>query len=998
MRKALIAVGVLIVLAVAAIAALPFVVDADRYRGRIQTELQTRTGRVVSLGKIRLSVFPLAFRAENAVIGEDKNFPSAQPFAHVGELLVSARLMPLLNGDVQVDSLELRRPRIELIRNRQGVWNFLTLGGAPNAPAPAPKPGQASPQPPPQPQAQTEPRKFSLAELKVVDGQVGFTDQQKNQPRVIYDHIDLTLNDYAPNKKFTFELAAHLPGTGAQRLSLEGEAGPMRSDAPSATDFKGSLKLDEVSLSGLKKFLNSQALQDIEFVASGKADVENKAGTVSSKGDLILENGRVNGVNIGYPISADYNITADLNAALYKIEKGTLKLGATPLSIVGTIHGAPTPMVLDLKIDAANASIAEVARLAAAFDVAFNPGMDIKGRIDAALTARGSAGKPVMNGKVTAHELVITGKDLPQAVQVTKVDLALTPTTITSNEFIATTGATAAHVNFVLNDYAADSSRVLANVRANGANLGELLNIAQASGISAARDMSGTGAVNLNVRVQGSTKKNAALDYSGSGNLRDGSITLPAFTKPVQVRMADIKFSQNTAILDNIVFALGSTNARGSMSLKGLNPGATPQLQFALTGDKFDAAEWQTLMRNQLVRNQPAKAAATFSLIPTAYAAPAPEAPLLTRLVGNGTLEIATVLYDKLLLTNAHSNVTLDHGIVRLTPFTAQLYGGAVNGSLVMDTRPTPATYTVSTKMDRVDANQLLSAVSKADKILFGLLAANANTNFTGTTSENIASHLNGNIQLNLQDGKIANLDLLNQLAAIGKFSAQSTTQPYTNVVKLTGNFDVKNGVARTDNLNAVIDAGSMAAKGAVDLANQTLDLHVTAVLSPSFSQGVGGTSIGGYLNTALANAKGELVMPVLITGTFTNPKVSPDLKRLAQMKLDNLLPSMGSPGSLTTSILGGQGILGGLLGGKKKDEMPQADQPANADPNNTTPANVADPNAPNAPANAPPKTAEPAKPQSVFDQILGAVGAQQKKKQEPAKKAPEPAPQEPPK
>ncbi len=973
MRKAIIIVGVLIVLVVVAIAALPFLVDAERYRGRIQTELQARTGRVVSLGKMRLSVFPLAFRVEDAVIGEDKSFPSAQPFAHVGELLVSARLMPLLQGDVQIDSLELKRPRIELIRNRQGVWNFSTLGGNPAVATPAPKPDPTAPQP----QTTAEARKFSLAGLKVVDGQVGFTDQQKNQPRALYDHIDLTLNDYAPNKKFNFELAAHMPGSGAQRLSLEGEAGPMRSDAPSATDFKGSLQLDEVSLSGLKKFLNSQALQDIEFVATGKADVESKAGTVSSKGDLKLENGRVNGVNIGYPISADYNLTADLNADLYKIEKGTLKLGTTPLSVVGTINGAPTPMVLDLKVDAANASIAEAARLAAAFDVAFNPGMDIKGRMDAALTARGPASKPVMNGKVTAHELVITGKDLPQAVQVTKVELALTPTTITSNEFIATTGATAAHVNFVLNDYAGESSRVLANVRADGAKLGELLNIAQASGISAVRDMSGTGAINLSVRVQGSTKKNAALDYSGSGNLRDGSISLPAFTKPVQVRQADIKFSQNAAILDNVVFALGSTNARGSMSLKGLSPGATPQLQFALSADKFDAAEWQTLMRNQPV---PAKTAATFTLMPTAYAAPAPEAPLMHRLVGSGTLDVATVLYDKLQLSNARSNVTLDHGIVKLTPFTAQLYGGAVNGSVVMDTRPTPATYTVSTKMDHVDANQLLSAVSKADKILFGLLAANANTNFTGTMSENIVSRMNGNIQLNLQDGKIANLDLLNQLAAIGKFSAQGTTQPYTNVVKLTGNFDVKNGVARTDNLNALIDAGSLAAKGAVDLANQTLDMQVTAVLSPSFSQGVGGTSIGGYLNTALANSKGELVMPVLVTGTFTNPKVSPDFQRLAQMKLDNLLPSMGSPGSLTTSILGG------LLGGKKKEDMPQSDQ-ANTDPNNTTPGNVGDPNAP---AN-PQKTAEPAKPQSVFDQILGAVGAQQKKKQEPAKKAPEP-------
>lgn len=977
MRKAIITIGILIALVVIAVAALPFLVDANRYRGKIQSELQARTGRSVSLGQMHLSVFPLAFRVENAVIGEDKDFPSTQPFAHVGELLVSAKLMPLFSGDVQVDSLEMRRPRIELIRNKAGVWNFSTLGSSkPSAQIPTSTPSPTTPKPS---QPQADGKKLSLAELKIVDGQVGFTDQQKSQPRAIYDHIDLTLNDYAPDKKFSFELAAHMPGAGAQRLSLEGDAGPLRTGAsPATTEFKGSLKLEEVSLSGLKKFLNSQALQDIEFVASGKADIENKSGTLSSKGDLKLDNGRVNGVTIGYPIAADYDITADLNSELYKIGRGTLKLGATPVSVVGSVNGAPTPMVVDLKVDASNASIAETARLAAAFGVAFNPGMDIKGRINASLTAKGVANKPVMNGKVSAHELVITGKDLPQAVQVTNVELALSPTTMSSNEFVATTGSTAAHTKFVMNDYSGENSNIDATVRADGAKLGELLSIAKASGITAVQDMDGTGAINLNVRVQGSTKKNAALNYSGSGGLRDGSVTLPSLTKPVRVQQADIKFSQNAAILDNIIFSLGTTNARGSMSLKGLNPGATPQLQFALNADKFDAAEWQTMMRNQPV---PVKTA-TFQLIPTAYAAPAVEAPLMHRLVGSGTVDVSTLIYDKLLMSNAHSNVTLDHGIVKLAPFTAQIYGGAVNGTMVMDTRPTPAVYSVSTKLDRVDANQLLSALSKADKILFGLLAANANTNFTGTTSDNIASNLNGNIQLNLQDGKMANLDLLNQLASIGKFGAQGTTQPFTNIVKLTGNFDVKNGVARTDNLNAVIDNGSLAAKGIVDLANQTLDMQVTAVLSQNFSESVGGTNIGGYLNTALANSKGELVMPVLITGSFSSPKVSPDFKRLAQMKLDNLLPSAGSPGALTTSILGG------LLGGKQKEEMPQSDQQTNTDPNNTMPSNVG--------GDSTPKKMEPAKPQSVFDQILGAVGAT-KKKQEPAKKEPEKL-QEPPK
>lgn len=990
MRKTLIGIGIFIVLVVVAVAALPFLVDANRYRPRIQSELQARTGRPVSLGKMDLSVFPLAFRVENAVIGEDSAYPSKLPFAHVGELYVSAKLIPLLKGDVQVDSLELHRPRIELIRNAQGVWNFATLGGETPSKGQAPSvPGQVQTPSAESHSPAAREQKFTFSDVKVVDGQVGVTDYQKKQPRAVYDHVDLNVKNFAKDRRFPIELAAHLPGNGKQLLSLDGEAGPLRPGNLAATDFKGNLKLEEVSLAGIKKFLNSQALSDVDFVASGDAQIENKGGAIASQGKLELKNGRVNGVEIGYPIAADYNVTADLNNDVVKIEKGTLKLGSTPLSVTGTMNTGATPMLIDLKLKAGNASIAEAARLAAAFDIAFHPGMDIKGRIDADLTARGAANKPVMNGTVTSRELVITGQDLPQAIQVTKVDLALSPTAIKSNDFIATTGSTAAHVTFLLNNYASDASTIDASLRADGAQLGELLNIAKAGGITAVRDVSGSGPVSLNVRVQGSTKKNAALSYSGSGTLRNATFSMPALTKPVNLQQADLRFTQNTALLENVVLSVGGTSARGNMQLRGLSPGATPTVQFALAADKVDASEWQQLMRNQPVK---AKAAFSFDLVPEAYAqSRAAEPPLMHRLVGNGTLNVGTIVYDKLVLNNAQSNVSLDHGVIKLSPFTAQAYGGAVNGNILMDTRPTPAVYTINTKLDRVDANQLLSAVSKADKILFGLLAANANTNFSGTTSENVVSNMNGNINLNITDGKIANLDLLNQLSNIGQFGQTGrTSQPYTNVVKMTGNFDVKNGVARTDNLNAVIDAGTLAAKGNVDLGRQTLDLQVTAVLSKDFTQSVGGTSIGGFLNTALANAKGELVMPVLVTGTFTNPKVSPDMKRVAQMKLDNLLPSMSSPGSLTT------GILGGLLGTKPKEELPQTDQ--NGDQQNTSPKNVGGQN-PDGSA-APAKQAEPAKPASIFDQIMGAVGAQQKKKTEP-QKAPEktePPPPEPPK
>jgi hypothetical protein len=117
----------------------------------------------------------------------------------------------------------------------------------------------------------------------------------------------------------------------------------------------------------------------------------------------------------------------------------------------------------------------------------------------------------------------------------------------------------------------------------------------------------------------------------------------------------------------------------------------------------------------------------------------------------------------------------------------------------------------------------------------------------------------------------------------------------------------VKNGVAQTSNLLAVLDIGNLGAIGTADLATQVLNLQANAVLSKTLSQQVGGTgSVGSVLGGALTNNQGELVIPATITGTFQNPRVMPDVQKMAQMRLKGLMPSAANPLGGATSILGG--------------------------------------------------------------------------------------------
>jgi uncharacterized protein involved in outer membrane biogenesis len=984
---------------------------------------------------------------------------------------------------VEIDSLELKKPKIELIRNEQGQWNYATIGKPQQAQAPAPQqPAQKpSAQPPqPQPAAQPEHQAFQLARLQITDGQVAVTDLQKKQARTIYDHIDLDLRDYAPNKPVKIDLAAHLPGTGKQELRLTGKGGPMQDDLLKS-DFEGKFKLDGISLAGLKSYLGSTALADMDFTATGETDVNNKGGVISAKGNLTLQNPRVKKVDIGYPIAADFDVVDDLNRDAITINKGDLKLGKTPVNIKGTVNAGATPAQLDLRAIVKNASIDDAAKLAGAFGVAFNPGMQVKGSVDGDIIVRGSSASPIMNGTLAAKELMISGKQLAQPVQVTQVNVQFSPTQIRSNEFVASTGSTSVHAAFTMNNYSSPNKTVDATLRAPNAQLGELIAIGQAYGVEALdgvsgsgpvsidvkangplkslnyagsialqnaslktpqlqqpvrvsqlnmqfsptqirsnqftattgstsvqmafamnnyttdratvdatvkapnaqlgellalaktykvealNGVSGTGAVSLDLHVTGPTKNPNALNYAGGGSLQNANLTVPAFTKPIQIRNANLTFSQNAVTLNNAAFGVGSTHANGQLTLRGLAANATPQAQFSLNADVFNVNEWKSMMSNQ-----PVKAATSWSLIPTAHAQVKTQPTLMERLTGGGTIAVGNVIYDEMQLTNVKGNVALDHGLIRITPITANLYGGNLGGTVLVDTRPTPATYTVNTKLTGVDANKLLSSMSNLKQSLYGILAANADTRFTGSTSGNsadTAKSLNGKLSLNLQNGKLAGIDMLNQLASIGKFlNLTKQAEPFTNIAKLTGDFNVVNGVAHTDNLAAAIDGGNLGAKGDVDLANQTINMVATAVLSQQTAQQVGGTQIGGYLNTALANSNGELVMPVLISGSLTSPKMSPDYKTIAQMKVQNV-----------TSPEGLSGILGAITG-KKQTTQPQQQQPNAQNP----PAQQQ----PQQPAQHQQQQQQPANPvQSILDALGG------KKKEKPAQQQPQQQP-----
>lgn len=302
------------------------------------------------------------------------------------------------------------------------------------------------------------------------------------------------------------------------------------------------------------------------------------------------------------------------------------------------------------------------------------------------------------------------------------------------------------------------------------------------------------------------------------------------------------------------------------------------------------------------------------------------------RPVVQGTVSSPNVQAEGIVLSNVKSNLAMSNGVLTLNPISAGIFGGMENGAVTLGTKPAQSQCATKLHFTGVDTNALLSAVSTAKNTLYGQLTADTDLSFAIADSANLPKTLNGTFNFSVANGKLANVNIMNELSKVGKFLNAAPAQQSGNstpLEKLAGTLAIQNGVANTNNLVAVLPQGSLAATGTMNLVDQVLNLRVNAVLTNSFSKAVGGNAVGGYLNTALANKNGELVLPVIVTGTMAHPTFQPDVQALAKMRLTSLFPTTGDPSKMVQGSA--SSIIGGLLGGNQNQKNGQKQQ--NNDP-----------------------------------------------------------------
>ena len=359
-----------------------------------------------------------------------------------------------------------------------------------------------------------------------------------------------------PTRHSPFDVAAHLPGPGTQQVRLQGQAGPIVQGQPASTPFHGTLEMQQVGIAGLQKFLDSPALVNTDGVLSGQTKISSESGKLAASGQMNLQNAKVRGLDLGYPISADYDITDDLPADMITIRDTTIKLGTMPILVSGTVNTKPSPAQVDLRVKSNNVSIAEAAKLAAASGVAFAPGATITGNVNVDVQAQGAADKPALSGTVSGRDVQVSGKGIPQPVNIKSVNLAFTPTEIHSDNFNVTSGGTTIAAQFSLRQYLSKSPLVDATLRAPNAALPEVLSMAKAYGVTGLDNINGAGTLSMNLHATGTADKPA---LSGTISGRDVQISGKSIPQPVFMKSINLAFTPTEIHSDNFNVTSGGT-------------------------------------------------------------------------------------------------------------------------------------------------------------------------------------------------------------------------------------------------------------------------------------------------------------------------------------------------------------------------------------------------------------------------------------------------------
>ncbi len=374
---------------------IPFLVNADNFRPRIEDQLSSALGRKVALGHLSLSLFSGSLVANDISIADDPAF-STSPFLGAKSLNIGVEIAPLIfHRQVRITKLTVDSPTIQLVHGQNGTWNFSSLGGA--AATPPSQQQNAIPD-------------LTVGELKIKDGSATVSSLPAAGKPFVYTGINLAVQKLSFAKSFPFKLSAKLPGEGS--FDLNGNAGPLAQKNAADTPFSATLQLkhfDPVA-SGV-----IDLSQGISMVIDIDSQLASDGTTLSSKGKIKATNLQLarTGSPAPHPVDIDYSIADNLDARTGQVSDIAIHTGSVAVHVTGSFQQTAQAIALNFRLAAPNLPVDQLEQLLPAAGIRLPSGSSLHGgTLTANLTVTGPATASTIAGPVEVDNSLLAGYDL----------------------------------------------------------------------------------------------------------------------------------------------------------------------------------------------------------------------------------------------------------------------------------------------------------------------------------------------------------------------------------------------------------------------------------------------------------------------------------------------------------------------------------------------------------------------------------------------------------
>jgi len=413
MKRLLKIVAIVVAVLIVILIAIPFFIDANTFRPKLESELTDALGRQVKVGNLSLSLLSGSVSADDISIADDPEF-SKSPFVQAKSLKVGVEMMPLIFSKMlNVTELTLNQPEISLVKSENGEkWNFSSLGAknanAPAQPSPAPEAKPAAPAG--QPASSSSNSNLTVAKLSVKDGRLTVSRAQSDLKPRVYDKVNIEVTNFAFTSSFPFQMSADLPGGGS--MKLDGKAGPIDPNNAAMTQLEAKVSVKQFNL-------EQSGFIDPASGISGTADLDE---TLTSDGHEAKTNGTLKATNLkvvqkgspaGRPVQLTYAVVHNLAKEDGRITQGDVAMGKAVAHLTGTYDAHGKVTVVNLKLEGQGMPVDDLEAMLPALGVVLPPKATLKGgNLNTNLSISGPVDKLVTTGNVRMENAALANFDL----------------------------------------------------------------------------------------------------------------------------------------------------------------------------------------------------------------------------------------------------------------------------------------------------------------------------------------------------------------------------------------------------------------------------------------------------------------------------------------------------------------------------------------------------------------------------------------------------------